>query len=197
MDAMSLADLVNPLISAVSGLGGVALGGFIASRAHKTERRNARVRDKLDKFYAPLVGMRMQIQAKSEVRLRVSDSGRAAWEGLFKGVDDPEVKKKIDTERWPGFEKLINYSDQQLRDELIPIYRQMVKHFTENMQFAEDSTRRHFAALVEFVELWNRTLLTPIPPEVLSALDHSDKNLHPLYQDLETEFQCLRQRLED
>jgi hypothetical protein len=97
--------LSSPIISALSGLGGVALGGLVSSRAHRTERRNARVRDKLDKFYAPLIGMRMQIRAKSEVRVKVSGSGGAAWEGFFKGVNDLEVKKKIDTERWPAFEK--------------------------------------------------------------------------------------------
>jgi hypothetical protein len=194
---ISLASLVNPVISAISGLGGVALGGIIASRTHRTERRNARVRDKLDKFYSPFLGMRMQIRAKSEVRVKVSNSGGAAWQSLFTGVDDPERSKTIEAERWPAFEKLIDYSDQQLRDELIPIYRQMLKLFADNMQFAEDSTRRHFVALVEFVELWNRALTNPIPLEVLSSLDHSEKKLDPLYQDLEAQFQRLRQQLED
>jgi hypothetical protein len=190
------ADLVSPLISACAGLGGVALGGAITIWSQRKERRDARIREKLDKFYSPLLGMRMQILAKSEVRLKVSGAGNGAWMALFVGVDDPEAKKKINEARWPAFEKLIAYSDQQLKEELVPLYRQMLTLFAANMQFAEDSTRTHFGTLVEFTELWNRALLNPIPPEVLAALNHSEKTLHPFYEDLEARFTMLRKQLE-
>lgn len=94
MEAGTVGNLLGPIISALAGLGGVALGGAISNRSHRTERRNTRVRDKLDKFYAPLLGVRMQILAKSEVRLKVNTYGREAWASLFAGVDDPELKKK-------------------------------------------------------------------------------------------------------
>lgn len=189
--------LASPIISAVAGLVGVGLGGIISTWAHRTERRNGRTRDKLDKFYSPLLGIRMQIRAKSEVRLKISSHGNAAWASLFTGLNDPEVKKQIEAERWSSFEKLIEYADQQLREELIPLYRQMVALFATNMQFAEDTTRQHFAALVEFSELWNRALQNPIPPEVLASLNHTERNLYPFYEDLETQFRRLRKELEE
>jgi hypothetical protein len=191
----SLAKLASPLITACTGLGGVALGGATTIWSQRRERRSARIREQLDKFYAPLLGMRMQILAKSEVRQKVSGIAGAAWASLFAKADDPEARKKIDSERWPAFEELIEYSEQHMREELVPLYRQMVALFADNMQFAEDSTRKHFGTLVEFTELWNRALQNPIPPEVLSSLNHSEKALYPFYEDLETQFRKLRKQV--
>ena len=160
------------------------------------ERRHRRILEKLSKFYSPLLGMRMQIRAKGEVRVKVHDAARTAWEGLFRGITDPAVKQRIENDRWPKFEALITYSDEQLRAELVPLYLGILELFTTNMQFAEDSTLEHFKVLVEFTELWKRHQQTPMPPEVISTLDHSEKKLYPFYEDLETQFRNLRAQLD-
>ena len=49
-----LSVLFAPVVSSASGLIGVAIGGFIASRNQKQERRHHR--DQLVEFYAPLLG---------------------------------------------------------------------------------------------------------------------------------------------
>src|ERR1700722_8823004 len=108
----ALARLASPLIAAGAGLGGVALGGAITVWSQTRERRNTRVREKLDKFYSPLLGMRMQILAKSEVRQKVHRSGQVEWQALFMGINSPEEKKKVHDERWPAFEALLDYSEE-------------------------------------------------------------------------------------
>jgi hypothetical protein len=193
---LSLAKLATPIIAACAGLGGVLLGGAITIWSQAKERRQARVRDKLDKFYSPLLALRMQIKAKSEVRQKVHGAAQVEWRALFKGVSAPQEKARIETERGPEFEKIFNYSEEQLKNELVPLYRQMVDLFSANMQFAEEETRKYFGILVEFVELWNRQLLKPMPPEVVLALNQKEENLYPFYEDLETQFRKLREELE-
>lgn len=130
------------------------------------------------------------------MRQKVHDCGRAEWSALFVGIDSPEEKARIKNERWPAFEALIQYSEDQLKKELVPLYNQMVALFTTNMQFAEDATREHFAMLVEFTEVWNRYLQNPMPPEVVLCLKQDEKKLYPFYADLETQFRMLRKKLE-
>ena len=60
----------------------------------------------------------------------------------------------------------------------------MVKHFADNMSLADPSTRDHFGALVEFVEIWNRWLDKTLPKETLEFLGHSEEKLKPFYKDL-------------
>ncbi len=78
--------LVGSLIPAISGLVGVGLGGWISFRVHRQERRDARIQEKLEKFYSPLLGIWMQIRAKSETRVKVSGVAGAAWGALFEGI---------------------------------------------------------------------------------------------------------------
>jgi hypothetical protein len=187
--------LASPIIAACAGLAGVALGGSITIWSQSKERQQARIREKLDKFYAPLLGIRKQILAKSEVRKKVHQCGDIEWRALFVGVTDPEEKARITNERWPAFEAMMQYSEDQLKKELVPLYNQMVLCFTTNMQLAEDATREHFGVLVEFAELWNRNLQSPMPPEVVLCLKHDEKTLYPFYDDLEAQFRMLRKKL--
>jgi hypothetical protein len=195
-DGFPVAALASPIIAALAGIGGVLLGGWITNRSQAEERRQARVRDKLDKFYAPLLATRQQILAKSEVREKVHSIARSEYAGLFHGNLGPEEKARITAEREPQFAAILQYSAEQLSTELVPLYRHMVDLFKSNMQFAEDSTRAHFGPLVEFVEIWNRQLQQEMPPEVVIALNQAENKLYPFYNELEAQFRRLRAQLE-
>jgi hypothetical protein len=105
----------SPLIPALAGLVGVVLGGAITVWSRDKDRRQARVREKLEKFYSPLLGIRMQILAKSEARVKIRNAGNAEWMSLFQGIVDAAEKKRIEAERWPSFEALIKYDEDQLK----------------------------------------------------------------------------------
>jgi hypothetical protein len=186
--------LVPALISALAALGGVAVGGWITSRNQRLERQHRRLQEQLG-FYATLHGLRMGIRAKSEVREKVRGIAEQAFQREYEGVEDPGAREKIVVERWPQYEKLFTYDEQQLTQELIPLYRKMLDHWTNNMALSEPSTQKHYPLLVEYVEIWNRFLQKAIPNTVVPELRHEEKKLYPLYEDIEEQVTRLRKEL--
>ena len=187
--------LVNTLIPAASGLLGVAIGGWATALNQKRERRNAHIKSQLSEFYSPLLGIRSQIKAKSEVRLKVTTVAGSLWPAKFADIEDPMLKKKITDMDGPAYDRLQDYNNRQLTDEIVPLYRKMLAIFTECMWLAEPSTMRHYAALVEYVEIWNRFLDQSLPREVLQQIEHKEETLKPFYADLEQHFTALSKRL--
>lgn len=184
-------------ISAVWGLLGVFVGSWLTGRNQKKERADARRKDQLSGFYAPMRAMRAEIKAKSELRVRVQAVAEELWVKKFEGVDDPEEKKKIDEQAWGKYERTLDYSNKQLETVIIPLYRKMLEHFAANMALAEESTLEHYSPFVEFVEIWNRWLEKSLPGEVAAKLDQSEKKLYALYDDIEANFKRLRKELKD
>lgn len=189
------------IVPVLSGLAGVLIGGWITSKTQQKERRAKRIKEQLDQFYGPLLGMRAQILAKSEVRLKVSGATSEAWRKLIGRFDDAQFDQRFEyiertqAERFPDFQKVIDENNRQLIEDILPMYRKMVKHFADNMSLSESSTRQHFGALVEFVEIWDRWLNKTIPGEAIPLLGHSEDNLKPFYQDLGDHMNSLGQGL--
>jgi|SRR5208337_2026479 len=181
------------LIPALAGLVGVAVGGWMTGHHQKKERESAFIKERLRDFYAPLLRMRSEIRAKSELRVKITSVTHADWQGKFEGITDPEAKKAIDLQESPRVEKVFDYNDKQLREEIVPLYRKMLEWFSSRMWLAEPSTLTHYSALVEFVELWNR--VDTLPGSAVMKLEHSEKKLYPLYDDLKTNFERLSKEL--
>ena len=191
--------LMNIIIPSISALLGVLIGGWISSGNQRLERHHNRIREQVDNFYSPLLGKRAQILAKSELRLKVSGATGAAWRQLMGRFDDAPLKvtKQVHEERWPDFEKVVEENNRRFIEEVMPLYKEMVDHFAANMGLAEPSTRDHFGALVEFVEIWERWLDETIPGEAVKLLGHSEDNLKSLYENLASELECKSQELKD
>jgi hypothetical protein len=68
----SWAWLLPSLVSALSALVGVSIGGWITTRNQKIDRRYHHLQEQLG-FYGTMLGMRKEIRAKSEVRKRIQD----------------------------------------------------------------------------------------------------------------------------
>jgi hypothetical protein len=113
-------------------------------------------------------------------RRRTNRSGREAHEGA---VSD--------------WEKLTQYGNRQLAEEIIPAYRKMVELFTSKMHLAEFSTIQHFQALLNVVEIWNRHLDQSLPVEVLLQVNHSDEKLSDFYDDLADNFARMQLTLRE
>jgi hypothetical protein len=139
--------------------------------------------------------MRADIKAKSDLRVKVAAIAAGEWQQKFAGISHPEVKKQIDERAWAGYEKLQQYSDDQLKSEIIPTYRKMLEHFMSNMGYAEESTIAHYPAFVEFVEIWNRFLGNSLPREVAEKLSQAEQTLYPLYDDIEKNARRLSAKL--
>ena len=185
------------VITVSAGLGGVLLGGWVTGRHFKQERRNARCREQLVEFYAPLRGMRAEIRSKSDLRSRLHAIAQAEYAKKLEGVGDPALKKQISSEASEAYASIFDYSDDQLRTDLVPIYRRMMEHFSSHMAFAEPSTLAYFPLLVEFVEVWNRHLKCRLPTEVVMAAEHEEKNLYAFYDDVESHYNRLIKELKE
>jgi hypothetical protein len=79
-----------------------------------------------------------------------------------------------------------------MREILMPLYREMMSVFREKMWLGEPETRTHFAALVEFVDVWDKILDDRLPVSIAPAIGHTEENLRPFYRHLETTHDNLR-----
>ena len=182
--------VLMPLISAGSGLAGAWIGGHMTLRRDREGRHMEFVKAQLDEFYSPMLGIRAEIKAKSEARVRVRDAF-----GQLQVKADPSAQRFIEEKYGSTFEEMLKYDNEQLEKELLPLYRNMLEIFRQKAALAEESTMTHYLAFVEFVEVWNRRIQGSLPARVAEALGHGEAKLHPLYEDLETQLRALRAQL--
>jgi hypothetical protein len=174
--------ILSPLISAASGLIGVRIGASLSLRRDREERRLQFIKSQLEELYAPLVGLRANILAKSSLRAKIHE--------LAPGVLDPESPRDDE-----AFGRLIEHANKQLEEDLVPRYQKMVDILTAKIGLAEGSTRAHYQQLVEYVELLNRCLEGSIPRKMAAVLGHTESSLYRLYDDVEENLSALRDRL--
>jgi hypothetical protein len=192
---------VSALIATAAGIIGAAVGasvaGWISSKNNKRERRQRLLQQKLEEFYGPLLAIRSQIKAKSDLRLKISQLACEEWPKLIVAAKGFGVESitQVEKERFPEYEKIIEYEGKQLRGEILPAYREMVRLFISKMHLAEPATRNYLGELINFVEVWDRWTDGSLPREVLPRLDHSEKHLYPFYEDLEKQFAALQEAL--
>jgi hypothetical protein len=141
-----------------------------------------------------MLGIHERLRAKSETRVKVSAAAKHVWpkivtEARAGGIDHLQ---KVTGELRPKFDKITEYNHQQLEEVDIPLYRQMVDLFITKMHLAEPSTRKYLSALVQFVDLWERSLGGSLPREVAELVHADEGNLAPFYADLMSNFEQLR-----
>lgn len=182
--------ILNPLLSALVG---AAVVYYFGIRQLVIQRRSAFRERQLAEFYAPLAGIRKQILAKSELRLKISEAANAAWHDICESYEDRPMLD--DEQRFAPFEKIINYNNEQLKAELVPKYREMLALFTDRYHLAEPDTRTFYQEFLEFVEIWNRWLADSLPTEVLEKLEHTEEKVKPFYEHLESKMQQLQDEI--
>jgi hypothetical protein len=194
---MAVADFLNPLISAVSGLGGVFLGGWLANRREQKKQRTDFITRQLSEFYGPLVSMRAEIQARGELRLKIETA-----------MNEGHARNLLDAGQY-GYQAIERVTDDVIppmlavmRDEFkiftevsMPLYRKMLDTLREKMWLADTETRQYLPALIEFVDVWERHIRGVIPDEVVREIKHTEENLHPFYDHLTSTHDRLRNML--
>ena len=185
------------VIPALSGLVGVTIGAWLTSRRERTHRRHDFISQQLSNFYSPLLGLRTEIRMRSEFRVRVHETANAAWVELCEAARrvNTETLERLSRERFPEFDKILEFDNARFINELLPAYRRMVTVFRDNLWLAESETRDHFPNLLEFVEIWDRSVADSLPREVLTRLGHNEKALQPLYNNLQETHDALRSQL--
>ncbi len=177
----------NPWLAPLTGFLGVLVGAYLTSRHQEKQRKLEWCQKQLQEFYAPLWAKRLEIQALSEYRLKVSDANSESAADLLTGIEEipPEKMAKhservIQTYLAPDND----YNDKQLREIILPAYREMQLFFRQNLSYAEPSTIDHFITLVTFNEQWKRFVECDIPFDVGLKIRVSEDELKPLYSHL-------------
>lgn len=189
---------ISIAVPALAGLFGVWIGSLLASRREQKEQRLSFLGKQLQEFYSALLGIRTEIRMRSEIRVKVHDAAGAIWPDLCEDArarGGPEALQRLTETRWPEFERLIEYDNKQLFQELLPLYRRMVELFRTNYWLAEPDTRTFFPELVEFVELWNRSEQKSLPVEVVQRLGHGEEKLNDFYAHLQKKHDELREKV--
>ena len=107
------------LIPAIAGLLGVAVGGWMQGHHQNKERESAFIKERLRISMLLCSECDVRFGQRASFSLRVSSIAHAEWQAKFAGITDPEVKKAIDTQESPKYEKVFDYNDKQLREETL------------------------------------------------------------------------------
>jgi hypothetical protein len=140
----------------------------------------------LREFYSPLLGLRNEIRARSEVRLRVEQTANTVWrEECEQRSTNRTSLEEFTQKRGPEFRKIISYGNDEFRRDIYPAYERMIAVFRDGYWLAQPETRAYFAPLVEFVNLWSRALDDSLPSEIIDRIRAEESQLESFYTHLE------------
>lgn len=192
MDPKLIVDLLKwslpPICTLLAGYIGVRYG----LKHVKTQKKLDFIERQLREFYSPLLGCRKEIHAKFVLRWKVSQAADKAWKEVCERSPKPFLNHEKEFE---PYKKMIEYDNEQFKNELLPLYRKMLLTFRENYWLAEPETSKWYSELCDFVELWERWISSNIPGEVIRKLDLDERKLEPFYKELEDRIDMLRAKL--
>jgi hypothetical protein len=184
------------VVPAASGLAGAFLGAWLSRWNEQRKQRLDFAAQQLREFYSPLLSIRTHVRALSELRLRIEKSHAAlgtTWPGEYgEGAAAMLLSKQVAHSK--EAKQLVEFNNEQFRTVLLPQYEKMLAIFQDKYWLADETTRPHYQALLRYIELWKRFLAKTIPGEILTTFDVRESELHPLYENLERQFE-IRQRM--
>lgn len=183
------------LLQFLSALVGGLVVYVFGIRKLSIELRSAFIQKQMSEFYSPIAGCRKRIRAKSEVREKVSSSAHEAWKELCAPYTEAKQPMHNHAEQYEPYGKIIEYDNNQLREELMPLYRKMLDLFTEKYWLADEDTRAYYQDFLEFVEIWERYLARALPGDVIQKLGHSEENVLPFYEHVERKLSALQEEV--
>lgn len=176
-------------IAFASGLIGVRYG----IRRLRQEKRLDFRREQLEKFYAPLAGMREHVVHMARLRQRVSDAAGLQWSEIAQRHTG-QLEWDHESEFEP-FGAIIDYENKQLTEDILPTYRDMLALFRDQYHLMEESTRQFYGELFDFTELWDRWLAGSIPSSVMERVNHDGSFLDEIGRDAQHHIRTIRHEL--
>lgn len=180
------------LLQILSALVGAVIVYVFGIRKLSVQIRYSFIEKQLSEFYAPIAGYRKRIRTKSELSEKISNAAEASWQELCARNSKPSQIEDNDEQLFAPYKSLIEYDNQQFREEFMPLYRKMLDVFTEKYWLADVDTRAYYEGFLEFVEIWERFLAKALPREVIKKLGHTEENVRPFYEHLEQKLSALQ-----
>ncbi len=154
---------------------------FATSQA-RTKRNADLIEKQLQEFYSPIWGCIKRIRAQGALRADISQASSIGWQKVCARSPDPFLNHD---EEFKPYKALIEYDNEKLSSEVMPLYDKALKIFTSKYWLSEDSTRPHYEELYRFIEIWHRYLDRSLPMDALNELEHSEEKLKPFYKEIE------------
>lgn len=186
MDPGAVLTLVGAIVGPVVG---ILIGHRLATSQARDQRKRDRVSHQIDELYSPLLGLLERALSLAALRTKIGTSADRAWRTLVEqGALTPETEALTSC----SYDRIIAYNNSELRDEILPLYQEMLTIFTRRYGLAEPSTRVHFPTLIGFSGLWRRQMTDPLPSAVLRQLPNPGPDLDMFHTDLVTTLDSLR-----
>ena len=187
------------LVPIVTCLLGVLIGARLTTGRENRRRRHEFVECQLRDFYSPILGLRAENLAIYSIHVKISQTSHKAWRSecakLRETAKAEENLQRLSAERGPVFSRVFDYNNKQMADQVNGNYRRMVAIFREHLWLAEPETRGYFGRLLEYSDLSERWTSQTIPHEVLTKLEHSERDLIPFFEHIRDTHDRLRERL--
>ncbi len=164
-------------------------------RKSSIEIRNGFIQKQLSEFYSPIAGHRTRISAKGELRQKVSSAASYAWKETCAPYAEAKQLMHNHEKLFAPYKNIIEYDNNQLREELLPLYRKMLDIFTDKYWLADEDTRSYYQEFLKFVEIWERHLAEALPGEVIVKLEHNEQKLYPFYEHIEQKLSVLQSEI--
>jgi len=74
------------MLPALAGFAGVLVGAWLTARRERERRRYSFIQRQLQELYSPLLGLRLEIRLRSELRNRLSSVADTEWKRLCQEV---------------------------------------------------------------------------------------------------------------
>lgn len=175
------------LIGAGAALVGAAVGATVTLRSARIARGHQFLREQLTEFYAPMAALRTRIDVLSKFRVKVDSATDDSWRQSVSRTGNVPAEFRAE------HLAVIGEHNRQFREDLIPLYQEMVRLFTQKFHLADPQTRAHYATLLEFTEGWRRHFDNTMPGEVIQSVMPSEQELHHFYDDLLSTTDRLRE----
>ena len=145
------------LFTFLAGLVGVRLG----LRQVRLQMLYDFIEKQLNCLYSPLLGLHHDIKSKSGLRAQLHNAATEAWADIAKRRKN--VPGWNSDKEYEPFARMIDYDNRELISELLPQYREMLRVLKDNLWLAEPATRRWYAVLSSFVDVWDRSQEKSLP----------------------------------
>lgn len=183
------------LLQFLSALVGGLIVYIFGIRKLSIEIKNAFIQKQMSEFYSPIAGYRKRIRAKGEVREKITRLAGESWQEVCEPYSESGQPMLNHDELFEPYRKIIEYDNQQLRDELLPLYRKILDIFTDKYWLADEETRTYYQSFLEFVEIWERYLVDSLPTGVIHKVKHTEDSVLPFYEHVEHKLSFLQQEL--
>jgi hypothetical protein len=187
-----------PLISGLTAILGGWLGIWLTSRLSErreiAKRRHEFARLQIEDFYGPMISLHAEIKARTELGRRLLDAGGLVWEAKVRSTEGiaPERRTELHNELTPKLENLVDRTNLQFRDHVLPKYREMLQVFQKKIYLVDPEILKYMPQLFEFIEGWDISIEGQLPPGLLQQIGHSESKLQPLYIGLQNNFYRLQ-----